>query len=62
MEKERIAELGTSLGKTGHEVGGRRRRLESGAGDLLSSTNIGPVRTKPKEDESFGEFLHGTIS
>ena len=46
MEQERIAELGTTLGKPGAEEQARHR-LTSGAGDLLSSAklsihNLGP--------------------
>jgi len=39
MEQERIAELGTTLGKSGTEGKGRHR-LASGAGDLLSSAKL----------------------
>ena len=56
LEKERITELGTSLGKKEGSL--VRSRLYSGAGDLLSSTDIS-LRTKTKKDEDFGENTNG---
>ncbi len=53
LDKERITELGSTLAKKTRE-GHTRSRLQSGAGDLLSSTKI-PLGAASHQDKDYGE-------
>ena len=58
LEKERMAELGTSITKTQDVEPERRHRMTSRAGDLLSSAHLDKrqsVRTRRQSKGDFGE-------
>ena len=59
LEKERIAELGTSVSKPQEVESDRRRRMASRAGDLLSSAQLekpaGSVRRRREGKGDYGK-------
>ena len=57
LEKERIAELGSSVGKQQDVEPDRRRRMASRAGDLMSSAQLEkPLASVRRSRESKGDY------
>ena len=56
MEKERIAELGSSVSKSQDVVPDRRHRMASRAGDLMSSAQLEKPLSSRESKGDYGEI------